>query len=592
MGDPGPSEPSRRRPRSPRWRLRVPGGSGATERRPRPTADDDRARRQEQARHRAVLDASADGIVTVDPAGRVDGCNRAAEAMFGWTAGDLVGRPYTVLLAASTAAPPCWLAAGHQPAQLHLRRRDGTEFPAQLSLSTVDVDDWKLTTAVVRDLSDREAIAGQLAFMADHDELTGLGNRRFLLQRVDEAIARARAHRRGLGLMCVGIDGLKLVSDSLGLHVGDAFLVHAAARIQEAVRAGDVLARVGSDEFVVLCPDTDPGDTLSAVGRGIAAAFDRPFVHDGEEVFLSVSVGIALWEGPGDAAAELLRRSDTAMVRAKDSGPGSVELFDVEMQASVTMRLDLESALRRALEREEFQALYQPIVRLDSGEVVHFEALARWNRPDGGMVEPSAFIGVAEETGLIVAIGERMLRQAARACAEWQALAPGVGVAVNVSSRQIYSGHLADAVGRAVVDAGLAPGLLSLELTETVLLHDVEAALDLLDELRSFGVRIALDDFGTGYSSLTYLRRLRVDMLKIDKAFVDSIGTDLEDTRLLRTIIGLGAAYDLQPIAEGIDSDLKLGVLRALGCPLGQGYLFSAPLPLEEACRYLQGGPP
>ncbi|MDQ1384355.1 MAG: hypothetical protein QOG65_1734, partial [Actinomycetota bacterium] len=331
----------------------------------------------------------------------------------------------------------------------------------------------------------------------------------------------------------------------------------------------------------------DIDDISDRAGR-LDQVLRAPFALGDEEVMLTASIGIAVWNGGDEQADELVRHADAAMYRAKDRGRGRVELFDEPMQTQVSARLALESALRRAIDRDELVAYYQPIVAFTSGRPTHLEALVRWQRPDVELVPPDVFIGIAEETGLIHPIGEWMLNRAAHDCAGWQRLAPGVGVSVNVSPRQFDSPSIVEAVAGVLRDTGLAPELLGLEITESVLLGDADETVGLLHELKALGVRVALDDFGTGYSSLTYLQRLPIDELKIDRTFLAVLEDEDADLNLLQMMIQLGRAFDLKVVAEGIDTDRKLRRIQRLGCHFGQGYLFARPAPFDQVmARFL-----
>jgi diguanylate cyclase (GGDEF)-like protein/PAS domain S-box-containing protein len=540
-----------------------------------------------EARRLAVLDVAVDGVITVNSEGLVDGFNRSAETIFGWSAAEIVGRPYKLLLPAASLAMLHEETHGGElpildPIETTATHKSGRTLQLQATIGSAQAGNERFFTAIVRDLSERKAMDNRLEFMSLHDELTGLANRRLLLDHIDHAIAQARVSGHRVALMYLDFDGFELVNDSLGHDAGDELLALAASRIGSVIRDSDTLARVEADEFVVLCDRLAGLEPLAEIRERIALTLDAPLVCRGREVYLSASIGVAVWDGGDQGSLDLLRSADTAMYRAKGRGRAGFQVFEEEMLEAAKARLDLESALRRALERNELRCFYQPIVLLATGELLRFEALVRWDRAELGLVLPVAFIGVAEATGLIVRLGEAVLRQATRDCAAWQKIAPGVGVAVNVSCRQLEGEGLIAMIESALAESGLPPDLLSLELTESVLFHETESNLALLARLRSLGVRIALDDFGTGFSSLTYLRRMHVDTLKIDKDFVDSVGTTSEDTTLLRTIIGLGAAYELDVVAEGIDSATKLRVLQDLGCRYGQGYLFSQAVSIAD----------
>jgi diguanylate cyclase (GGDEF)-like protein/PAS domain S-box-containing protein len=542
--------------------------------------------RASELRVRAILETAADAIVTIDDDGIIQTFNRAAERIFGAPVMSVVGRHYRDFI------PTAWATRlisdlrdgvdlASEPVETIVRRASGEEFPARISLSKVDVDGHVFYTAILRDITRQKVTERALEQMAMYDELTGLPNRRLLIDRIEDAIRRGRRHGGVVGVMFLDLDRFKLVNDSLGHDVGDSLLTLVAYRLRTVVREEDTVARLGGDEFVVLCNGLADVGALTDVAVRLADVLRSPFSVGDDEVFVTASIGISLWDGGDETALELLRYADTAMYRAKDHGRARFELFDARMQALVMARLDVESALRYALEREELCAYYQPIVALGTGRPTHLEALVRWNRPNTGLVNPNDFIHIAEDTGLIVPIGEWMLRRATTDCVGWQGEAPDVGVAVNVSGRQLNTGNFRDVVAGALADSGLPPGLLTLEITESVLLEDAQRTLLVLEELRALGVRIALDDFGTGFSSLTYLHILPIDELKIDQSFVRSLEAEVTENTLLQMIIHLGRAFGLRVVAEGVDSELKLHVLGQLGCHFGQGFLFARPEPLD-----------
>jgi diguanylate cyclase (GGDEF)-like protein len=425
----------------------------------------------------------------------------------------------------------------------------------------------------------QRAFEAQLEALALHDTLTGLPNRRRLIERIDEAINRTRRHHGLLAVLFLDLDRFKVVNDSLGHDAGDLLLTLAAARIAGVIRETDTLARLGGDEFVVLCEEVESVGEITDIAQRISRALDASFDIRGSEAFVTVSIGIAMWTGGPETPLDLLRNADTAMYRAKDGGRNRFEIFDEAMQAWAAARLDYESALRRAIERNELRVHYQPIVRLGDGAVLGAEALVRWDRGDLGLVAPGEFIALAEETGLIVPIGAWVLEQACRDCLDWQSVAPGVAVSVNLSPRQIATHDIVAVVSAIMSDVGIDPSLVRLEITESVVMEDAPRNLDTLHALRDLGVGLALDDFGTGYSSLTYLRRFPIDTLKIDQSFVRSLG-ESSDTTIVHAIVDLAHALGLTVVAEGIDSDAKLAALQAIGCEIGQGFLFARPEPV------------
>jgi diguanylate cyclase (GGDEF)-like protein/PAS domain S-box-containing protein len=548
------------------------------------------ALRISEERNRSIVEAAADAIFSVDAEGIIESFNRAAEHIFATRAVDAIGVSYTRFLPAdSLQIVRSALADGRAGQQIDTTaiRASGERFAAQVAVSDVQVGENRFYTAVVRDVSDQRTMEQALRIAATCDELTGLANRRTLLDRAEDAIDHARRTDDVVGMVCVDLDRFKLVNDGLGHDAGDQLLVLVADRIAAAVRVQDVVARLGSDEFVVLCPSASDLDAIRAVALRILDALAAPFAIAGNEVVVGASIGVSAGSG-SETPLDLLRFADTAMYRAKAHGNTPIKVFDARMQLHAARRLDLESALRQATARGELFAYYQPIVDLQIGQVAHFEALIRWDRPGVGLVRPDAFIPVAEETGIIMEIGLWVLCCAAADCARWQSVAPGVGISVNVSVRQFESGDLVSSVQDALRRTGLAPELLTLEITESVMLDHTDRNAAIMRRIRDLGVHISLDDFGSGFSSLTYLRLLPIDSLKIDRLFLQSFGSTWRDDAMLRAIVNLGTTYDLVVVAEGIDTEAKLAAVRAVGCRYGQGFLFSKPMPIGEALAYLE----
>jgi diguanylate cyclase (GGDEF)-like protein len=423
---------------------------------------------------------------------------------------------------------------------------------------------------------------------AFNDSLTGLPNRALLLDRLELALGRAEREEQPVSVLFLDLDGFKVVNDSLGHVAGDRLLIDVARRLSGCLRRGDTAARIGGDEFAILLGDIGDPDRAPHVAKRVIAALGEPFTVLGREVFISASIGIAY--GQSDAES-LLRNADVAMYRAKRSGDaGAYAIFEPGMHAAVVERLEVEADLRRAIERNELVLHYQPLIELAGGRVVGLEALLRWAHPRRGLVMPFEFIPLAEETRLIVELGRWALREACRQAAQWRD-DPETGrpwVSVNLSGLQLLDDSLDAEVAAALADSGLDPAGLTLEITETVLVQDVAAAVERLDNLRALGVSIAIDDFGTGYSSLRYIRRFPADMLKIAKPFVDGLH-DETDAALVRTIIALADSLGLRTVAEGIEDAEQLARLRDLGCTLGQGYLFARPLAPEDATALLGG---
>jgi diguanylate cyclase (GGDEF)-like protein len=426
----------------------------------------------------------------------------------------------------------------------------------------------------IRYAIERKRTEVQLAHMATHDHLTGLPNRSLFDDRLEHALQRRRDAQRGVAVLFIDVDGFKRINDSLGHSAGDAALREAAVRIRSAVRPHDTVARLGGDEFTVLCEDLDgDGDALS-IGRRISEALARPVAIHGSDVVLRASIGVAL-AGPADVSPEeLLRRSDDAMYQAKARGGGRPQLY---VPGRGRQRgghdLQVESALRRAIPAE-LVAHYQLVVALDDARIIGAEALARWRHPSRGLIPPAEFIAIAEQTGLIVPLGSWMLDQACRQCALWE----GLRVSVNVSGRQVAEGSLVASVSRALEDSGLAPERLQLELTETVLMEDVDGHIAVMRDLKNLGLSLALDDFGKGYSSLGYLHRFPIDRIKIDRDFVRGVPDSRADRAIVSAVLSFARALDMEVVAEGVETQQHVVALRELGCEYVQGFFFHRPM--------------
>jgi diguanylate cyclase (GGDEF)-like protein len=444
---------------------------------------------------------------------------------------------------------------------------------AQDVLARAGLDPASLERSI-RYAIERKRTEVQLAHMALHDHLTGLPNRSLFDDRLEHALQRRRDAQRGVAVLFIDVDGFKRINDSLGHSAGDAALREAAVRIRSAVRPHDTVARLGGDEFTVLCEDLDgEGDALS-IGNRIIEALARPVAIYDNDVVLRASVGVAL-AGPADVRPEeLLRRSDDAMYQAKARGGGCPQLYTPGRgRQRGGHDLQLESALRRAIPAE-LVAHYQPVVALDDARVVGAEALARWQHPSRGLMPPAEFIAIAELTGLIVPLGSWMLEQACRQCALWD----GLRVSVNVSGRQVAEGSLVASVARALEASGLSPERLQLELTETVLMDDVDGHVAVMRDLKTLGVSLALDDFGKGYSSLSYLHRFPIDRIKIDRDFVRGLPDSRADQAIVSAVLSFARALDMEVVAEGVETQQHVDALLELGCEYAQGFFFHRPL--------------
>ena len=450
-----------------------------------------------------------------------------------------------------------------------------------------------LVTALVEVLQRRRRYASalELAHQAVHDALTGLPNRLQVAERLEQALTRSARTGFDVTVLFIDLDRFKLINDGRGHAAGDELLVAVAGRLRRVVRTGDVVARFGGDEFVVVCEDQTDALEASLVAGRILDALREPVMVHGHEIFLSASIGIAVADGAGSPES-LLRDADAAMYRAKEKGRARSEFFDATMRTEALDHLETQSALHRALERDELRVFYQPVVDVNSGAVAGVEALVRWEHPQHGLVSPASFIPLAEETGLIVPIGAWVLDQATAQLSRWRDRSWGRNLTVNVnlSARQLRQPDLIPTLMAALLESGTDPARLCLELTETTFMEDARSHREVLAGIQGLGVGLAIDDFGTGYSSLTYLKRLPVSVLKIDQVFVRGLGQDAADTAIVKSVIDLAHALGLVVVAEGVEDGDQLTYLRKLGCDLAQGYFFARPQRAEDLEAQLDAG--
>jgi diguanylate cyclase (GGDEF)-like protein/PAS domain S-box-containing protein len=456
-----------------------------------------------------------------------------------------------------------------------------------------DIDFAQSLANVLGDTVERQLTDDDLRHQALHDPLTGLPNRVLFLDRLQHALERQRRRRGLTAILMLDLDRFKLVNDGLGHKIGDELLAEAAPRLKQIVRSSDTVARFGGDEFAILLEEISGEHDATDMAQRIASVFTRPFVLDGSEHFVTASIGIVLAEG-GELPDDLMRDADAAMNRAKERGRARYELFDVGLRGRAMSRLRVENDLRRALDRDELTLDYQPLVSLRDHSIASVEALIRWEHPIRGRISPADFIPVAEENGLIEPIGRWVLDHACRQAARWYESrpdAPPISMSVNLSAIQVANHGLAKTVADSLRASGLDPACLSLEITESVLLDDADGRADILRSLKEIGVRLVLDDFGTGYSSLSYLTRLPLDALKVDRSFVDGLGTEPRDTAITEAIVAMSHALSLEVVGEGAETQLQITELTRLGCDLVQGFHFSRPVPALEITRMLEDGP-
>src|SRR5215203_1421271 len=550
--------------------------------------------------HEKVLEAAGEGIFGLDLHGNVTFVNPAASDMTGWSTQDLLGRPMHNLLhhtkpdGAPYLREQCPIYAALEDGATHSRdvevfwRKDGTSFPVEYT-STPILEDGEIVGAVVtfRDITERKALEQQLHHQAFHDPLSGLPNRALFMDRLQHALTRANRRGNKVAVLFTDLDNFKVINDSLGHEVGDQLLVAVAERLKTCLRPEDTAARLGGDEFTILVEDIAGVGEGVQIAKRIAEILQPPFALEDQEVFATVSTGIALNSPAQEHSADLLRHADLAMYRAKHRGKARYEVFEPSMDTKAVERLILETGLRRALVRQQFRVYYQPIVALENDKVAGVEALVRWEHPQRGLLLPEAFLSVAEETGLIVRIGQWVLREASKQARIWQERYPGtlpLTISVNLSTREFFHPKLvAEVLGESEID----PASLQLEITEGATTTNGTSKADrTLQNLKRMGVQLAIDDFGLGYSSLSYLKRFPVDFLKIDRSFIAGLGREpngvSKDKEITKAMIELTHALGLRVIAEGVETSEQLAQLRNMKCDLAQGNYFSEPLPSEE----------
>ncbi len=546
------------------------------------------ALRESERRFREMLDTIELAAVLLDIVGIVTYCNPYLLSVTGYDRDDVIGRnffevflPEDQRLEASRgfdATIGRGVIAAHLEMEIVTRSGERRVILWNNTVLRNPQGSVLGTASIGSDVTEQRAAERQLRHNAFHDALTGLPNRALFLDRTGQAITRTqrRDERRTFAVLLLDVDHFKNVNDSLGHMAGDRLLVMLAERLLQSVRAGDTVARFGGDEFTVLIERINgPVDARRAAER-IQRQIAAPFHIEDNDIFASVSIGIIIGGPDYDGPEHIVRDADTAMYRAKAQGRARFEIFDSNMRSEAVARLQVETDLRRALERGELRVFYQPIVRLPSAEIVGYEALVRWQHPTRGLVSPAEFIPVAEESGLIVAVGQYVLREACMQAAKWK---PRY-VSVNISGRQFTQGDLIGDVRDAIAASGVAPEMLYLEVTESVIMQQADAALQVMVGLRALGCRIALDDFGTGYSSLSYLHRFPIDTLKIDSSFVRA-AREHKNVEIIRSILALGHGLSLDIIAEGIETDDQRELLQSLSCDFGQGFLFARPAPPE-----------
>jgi len=532
----------------------------------------------------AVIESIADAVLVLDSAGKIERANAAARALLGGEGPGAWEAQLRDLLAAVSRDPN----SGH-PVEATIAVHGGGTIPVEVSRSVLRENGRPIgSVLLIRDIRERMRAEERQYYMANYDELTGLPNRSLFSDRLGQTLAQARRSGREAGCIFIDLDRFKAVNDTYGHGIGDKLLNLVAQRLQECVRSVDAVGRLSGDEFAIALWNLAKADDADLVARKVVSALAHPFDLDGHQTYMTASLGIALYPIDGEDPAILLKNADTAMFRAKQLGRNNFQFYLPQMNERAAVRLQMETQLRVALERGEFLLHYQPKANLASGEISGFEALLRWQHPERGMVPPLEFISILEDTGLIVAVGEWVLRTACAQIGHWQAQGmPPRPVAVNLSARQFQDKNLGLVIAAIIADSGIDPGLLEIELTESMLMNNAEEATRTLNEINAGGVRLAMDDFGTGYSSLAYLRRFPLDVLKIDGAFIRNVATDPDDAAIVLAMISLAHSMKLEVVAEGVETEAQMSFLRMRGCDEIQGYYFARPMPVAECTRAL-----
>jgi diguanylate cyclase (GGDEF)-like protein/PAS domain S-box-containing protein len=590
---------------------------------------DEESLRNALLENQAILDNAVLGIAVVEH-GRTLRCNRKMEELFRYPSGAIDGASVRALYpdhasweAAREQTQRDFMAGRVHMVEHELVRRDGSRFWARLSGRPFDLAErrgrsvWLIDDVTAQreaadalrrardelevrvqertaelaganrllqaEIVERRQAEARVHHMAYHDSLTGLPNRALLAERLDRAMLAARRDGRKLAVMFIDLDRFKTINDSLGHLTGDHLLKEVANRLCRVVRAVDTVARLGGDEFVVLVPGVRAAAECGLVGEKIIQAMAEPVRFEGRSLHISPSIGICLYPDDGEDVETLMRKADAAMYHAKASGRNNYQFFAERMNAAAARRFELETSLRGALERKEFTLFYQPIVRTVDASVMGMEVLLRWNRPGHGLVAPDEFIPMLEENGQIVPVGEWVIRAACRQALAWRrAGLPAVPLAINLSARQFMHRGLIEAIRRILHETGVDPAMLEFEITETALMQHGGQTLETLAQISAMGIRLSIDDFGTGYSSLAYLKRFPVHKIKIDRAFVRDLETSSEDQAIVAAIMALAGSLQLAVVAEGVETEAQLALLRRHGCEFAQGYLFARPADADE----------
>ena len=544
----------------------------------------------------SVLDHCSEGIMICDAQKRILLVNAAFEKLTGYREGEVLGQTPSILQSGRQGPSfyaEMWLElvrSGHWAGELWNRRKSGEIYPEWLSINAVR-DESALVThyvGIFSDITARKESEERIRHLAQFDSLTGLPNRALLADRLAQLIHAAARSQAKLALLFIDLDRFKEVNDSMGHEAGDLLLISIAKRLQQCVRESDTVARMGGDEFIVATPQLAQAEDAAVVARKVLSAIKEPLSISGTAIAISGSVGICVFPDDGTTASQLIRNADSAMYQAKRSGRDAYRFYTSSMNDRALERLSMEAALRSAVAEQEFILHYQPQIDIGSGSIIGAEALVRWNRPGFGLVPPGEFIPIAEERGLIVSIGKWALDESARQAAIWKKEGVPLRIAVNISSIEFHQRGFVEQIAAALSSHRLPPQYLELEITEGVMIREADAAIALLRRLHRMGIELSIDDFGTGFSSLNYLRRLPIHRLKIDRSFVDEITHHPETVRVVHGIVALAKGLGLRVVAEGVETQAQLALLREAGCDEAQGFLFSRALPADAFEKFVR----
>lgn len=548
----------------------------------------------------SALTHSADAVMVTNREGKIEYVNPAFETITGYMREEIIGKDPSLLRSEEhdeELFADMWETISRGEVfrcELINRRKDGTTFHEEKTITPLKDAHGNITHYIATgvDISERIRAQEKLEYMAHHDAVTGLPNRVLLLDRVQQALVRGARESSQVAVLFLDLDGFKAINDTVGHHFGDRFLGEVAARLQYAVREEDTVARLGGDEFAIVLEGINSMNDVSKIARKFIREMAKPFMLDGREMYVTGSIGIARFPADGEDVHTLLRKADSAMYRAKQVGKNTYRFYSEVEGEEDTARLELEQELRRAVERQEFVVYYQPQVSIDSSEVVGVEALLRWEHPTQGIVEPNRFIPLLEETGLIIDVGEWVMREVCRHAKGWKTMGlPELRIAVNLSSRQFSKRDLVGDIARTLDDYDMDPKRINIEITEGTLASNIESTVRTLEKLNAIGVTISVDDFGVGYSSLNYLKRFPIHKLKIDQSFVRDVTGDANDAAIAGAIIALAHKLNLEVIAEGVEQLEQLFFLSRQGCHEVQGHLISMPLSNREFIRWIGDNP-